>query len=221
MYLEVYHTATEILCKNGFCCCALLRNAETTPIGQISSQINGVLQSPTICNISQERRWAQLGSRSCVSGHSQATLFVPHCDKREPYLKMQVPEVFFWFSRHYFLHLSQQHRLRAAAEIYTGRARAMMGKHHRGTILLVIVQSWLVPCYGFAYTTPHCPSSRHASLVASPGTAHAPLSCASRRWTQPSLSMSDRGGGLNDPYGDEVWDELALSECFALVYVHT
>lgn len=83
----------------------------------------------------------------------------------------------------------------------------IMRVHHR-SIFLVIVQAWIVPCHGFAYT-PHSLGS--VGLASSPTARHAsfagPLPCpptAGDRGTLSSLSMSDQEGGPFDPYGDEV-----------------
>lgn len=82
-----------------------------------------------------------------------------------------------------------------------------MRVHHR-SIFLVIVQAWIVPCHGFAYT-PHSLGS--VGLASSPTARHAsfagPLPCpptAGDRGTLSSLSMSDQEGGPFDPYRDEV-----------------
>ena len=93
--------------------------------------------------------------------------------------------------------------------VYAQRDReSIMQKHHR-SIFLVIVQAWIVPCHGFAYT-PHRTVGSFG-LASSP-TAHdasfaAPLPCpptAANRGTLSSLSMSAQGGEGFDAYGDEV-----------------
>lgn len=75
---------------------------------------------------------------------------------------------------------------------------------HPRSIFLVIVQAWIVPCHGFAYS-PHSlgsvsPTARHASFAAPLPSPPA----AGDRGTLSSLSMSDQGGDAFDPYRDEV-----------------
>ena len=108
-----------------------------------------------------------------------------------------------------------------------------MRKHHT-SIFLVIVQAWIVPCHGFAYT-PHSlgsvgltssPTGRHASFAAP---LPSPPS-AGDRGTLSSLSMSDQGGGPFDPYGDQVCKAYGCTvgaehslrrRCYAFLYPAT
>lgn len=87
-------------------------------------------------------------------------------------------------------------------------------KNSRGTTLLVILQAWILPCHGFAFTPcgldcgsstgagSHLQAARQSSFVAQPRPLQA--KAAISRGKLPSLSMSEEGGVPFDPYEDEV-----------------
>lgn len=91
-------------------------------------------------------------------------------------------------------------------------------KNSRGTTLLVILQAWILPCHGFAFTPYglgcssaaaagagshlHAAGRQSSSFAAQPGSLK--VKAASSRGTLPSLSMGEEGGFPFDPYGDEV-----------------
>lgn len=90
-------------------------------------------------------------------------------------------------------------------------------KNSRGTTLLVILQAWILPCHGFAFTPyglgcssaavgagSHLRAARQqqSSFVAQHGPLKAKASTS--RGTLSSLSMIEEGGVPLDPYGDEV-----------------
>lgn len=89
-------------------------------------------------------------------------------------------------------------------------------KKSRGTTLLVILQAWILPCHGFAFTPcglgcgsstggagSHLHAARQASsFVAQPRPLEA--NAAVSRGALQRLSMSEEGDIPLDPYADEV-----------------